>query len=95
MVMPSLLLLRVSKDANTAENKQHLERRCGLRKEGKIIELVREGMAIQSRNKHQQKQILKQEELSRKFSRLMFEGKLNAAIHSSVEWKFVKCFTVN
>ena len=46
MVMPSLLLLRVSKDAKTAENKQQLERRFGLWKEGKIIELVREAMAI-------------------------------------------------
>lgn len=79
MVMPSLLLLRTSKNAKTAENKQHLARRLALWKERKIEELLREGMAIQSRRNSFHKDQNK-EELSRKFSRLMMEGKLNAAI---------------
>ena len=37
-------------------------------------------MTIQSRKKMYNKTTMNQEELSRKFSRLMMEGKLNAAI---------------
>ena len=80
MVMPSLLLLRTSNKAKTVENKTHLARRLEVWKERKANEVLHEGMTIQSRKKMYNKTTVSEEELSRKFSRLMMEGKLNAAI---------------
>ena len=47
--------------------------------EGNINELVREGRAIQSRLPKHQSQ-LQQQQLARSFARLMFEGKVQAAL---------------
>ena len=79
MVMPSLLLMRTSKQSKTAENKKHLARRLQLWKDRNIKDLLLESITINSR-KPSNAGTINEVDLSRRFSQLMMEGKINPAL---------------
>ena len=80
MIMPSLLLQKVSVKSTHAENKRHLERRLQLWKDAQIEELLMETSAIQRRLADNNKRNMNNEEVARRFSKLMMQGKVNPAI---------------
>ena len=79
LIMMPLMLQKPSKNSKTAEHKSHLTRRLDLWRTGKIDELVRESEGIQKRLRASKKP--DQYHKQKVFSRLMLEGKVNAAMN--------------
>ena len=77
MIMPALLLQKPAKKSKTAQHVQALKRRLLLWTEGKLDELLREGKAIQQRLKKTKQS---KEHVEQVFVRLMFQGKVSAAM---------------
>ena len=78
MVLPSLLL---QKPPATSKTKDHIEKltlRLVLWKEGKIDELISEGKVIQNRLTSGKRK--ERDDIEPVFAKLMFEGKINAAL---------------
>ena len=78
-VLPSLLLQKPSKSSKAKDHAEHLKRRLTKWAEGDFDDLVRESRSIQQRLYNASK--IKQESLAKRFSNLMFEGKVNAALN--------------
>ena len=81
MILRSLLLQQPSKTSKAKEHLVKLQERILLWKEGKIDELLRENHCIQ--RKLQQSKKRSSEDTSRIFAKLMFQGKVNAALKVS------------
>lgn len=79
MTMPSLILQKTSSKCKNSEMKQHIERRIDLWKKNEIELLVDECITIQNRLPNRQKP-LSIEELSKRFAKLMLQGKVNPAL---------------
>ena len=80
MVLPNLLLQRVSAKSSTLVNKQTLEKRQELWRQRKISVLIGECLVIQSRlskDKVRQKQ---QNNIGETFQKLMIKGNINGAL---------------
>ena len=89
MVMPSLLLMRTSKQSKTAENKKHLSRRLQLWKDCNIKDLLLESITINNQ-KSSNAGTINEVDLSRRFSKLMMEGKINPALRLLEQGAFSK-----
>ena len=74
MVMPSLLLQKPFQKSKANDHKQCLERRLALWTAGDIQSLLKEGHSIQANRSK------KQADNARAFTRLMFAGKVKAAL---------------
>ena len=81
MVLPSLILQKPHPSSKVKEHIECIERCLKLWKEGNIKELVKEGQTIQQHLKNTAHQRRSEENLARSFSKLMFEGKIRAALH--------------
>ena len=81
-VMPILLLQKPSSTSKSKDHNECLKRRMALWKEGDLSELVREGRTLQHRllNSRKPPSLHAEQQLSRTFAKLMFEGKTHAAI---------------
>ena len=79
MIIPNLFLQKPSAKSKAKEHSQSLETRQKLWNEGKIMEILNEGRVIQKKIICSK---LKRtpEDTSRTFSKLMFEGKVRAAL---------------
>ena len=78
LIIIPLVLQKPSKNSKTAEHKVHLQRRLEMWRQGKLLELLKEGQQIQSRLKSKLKH---DEEHGRKvFVRLMLEGNVTSAM---------------
>ena len=83
MVLPALLLQKPSAKSKTKEHKALLEQRLYLWREKDITKLLKEGRTIQRRlMKSVQKPTV---DTARVFSKLMFEGKVTAAVRMLCE----------
>lgn len=78
LIMMPLILQKPSKNSKTVEHKSHLSRRLALWRAGNLDELVRECEGIQKRLRASKKP--DQNHTHKVFSRLMLEGKVNAAM---------------
>ena len=78
MILPSLLLQKPSAKSKMKEHSQLLEKRIGLWEEGKLTELWKEGSTIQGKLQTNKKKT--GTDVTRIFSKLMFEGKVGAAL---------------
>jgi len=79
-IMEHLLLQKTKHKSTTKENAACLERRLLLWDRGDISELLKEARAIQERRNVTARQQLSEEELARIFGKMIFEGRINAAI---------------
>lgn len=84
IILPALLLQKPSAKSKLAEHKELLQKRLDLWEKGEIQELLQSGRSIQKRLIASQKKG-KEEDTARKFSNLMFEGKVNAAVRMVCE----------
>ena len=76
MILPALLLQKPHSRSRTKDHAKHLERRLGLWKEGSLDNLLEEGRTIQLRlTKENQYKNNSTDQLPRKFSKVMMEGK--------------------
>ena len=81
MILPALLLQKPHARSRTKEHTKHLERRLNLWKDGDLVSLLDEGQAIQSRLAREYNgQSSPSDQLTRKFTKLMMEGKVRAAL---------------
>ena len=78
LILPALLLQKPSANSKRAEHKKLLEARLDLWERRDISELLRSGNTIQKRLVTSRK--TKKEDVARRFSNLMFEGKVTAAV---------------
>jgi hypothetical protein len=79
MILPSLLLQKPSAKSKAKEHSELLEKRIALWEEGKLQEIWKEGSTIQNKlNKTNNKKTGL--DITRIFSKLMFEGKVGAAL---------------
>ena len=78
MILPSILLQKPSKTSKAKEHLAKLGQRMLLWKEGKVDDLMRENRCIQ--RKLQQTRKHNSEDTARIFAKLMFQGKVNAAL---------------
>jgi hypothetical protein len=83
-VMSHLLLQRPHKKSSVSENKEHLKRRIDLWLSGDIPALIDEARTLQSRLKTNTIP-MKTEQLTRNFTNLMLNGKVNAALRLITE----------
>jgi len=79
-LMEHLLLQKTKQKSTTKENAACLERRLKMWDAGEISELFNEARAIQERRNVAARQQLPEEELARIFGKMIFEGRINAAI---------------
>ena len=81
MILPALLLQKPHARSRTKEHTKHLKRRLNLWKDGDLVSLLDEGQTIQSRlaREYSGRSSLS-DQLTRKFSKLMMEGKVRAAL---------------
>lgn len=77
-ILPSLMLQKPSKNSKSREHVKHLEKRLNLWKEGDFDSLTRECRLLQSKLSKTASDRTKS--LSKRFSDLMFQGKVNAAL---------------
>ena len=78
MLLPGLLLQKISKKCKAKDHRLKLEERLGIWKNGDIDKLLSEGRIIQQRI---EKQIYdKKKDNARTFSNLMLQGKVTSAI---------------
>ena len=81
MTMPALLLQKPSSRSKAKEHATHLERHLKLWSEGKLDDLIHEGHTIQHQLIRGQKSLQQNDEqTSRRFAKLMMEGKVRAAL---------------
>ena len=81
MILPALLLQKSHSQSRTKEHVKHLERRLGLWKDGNLDSLLDEGKTIQSHlSREGNSRNAPTEQIFRKFSKLMMEGKVRAAL---------------
>ena len=81
MILPALLLQKPHARSRTKEHTKHLERCLNLWKDGDLVSLLDEGQAIQSRLAREYNgQSSPSDQLTRKFTKLMMEGKVRAAL---------------
>ncbi len=86
MILPAMLLQKPHSRSRTKDHAKHLERRLGLWKDGDLDNLLEEGRTIQLRQtKENQYKNNTTDQLSRKFSKLMMEGKVRAALRLIAE----------
>ena len=78
MTMPSLMLQKPNKKSKAKEHLRILELRMAMWKDGRIEDLLKEGAKIQQRINSSKKRT--PEDTARIFSKLMFGGKVNAAL---------------
>ena len=78
MILPSILLQKPSKTSKAKEHLAKLGQRMLLWEEGKVDDLMRENRCIQ--RKLQQTRKRNSEDTARIFAKLMFQGKVNAAL---------------
>ena len=83
MVLPSLLLQKPLATSKTKDHIENLTKHLALWKEGKIDELISEGQVIQKRLTSGKRK--ERDNLERVFAKLMFEGKINAALRYLTE----------
>ena len=81
MVMPVLILQRTSLKINSSEIKNHVRRRLEKWKNRDIDSLVEEIVTLQKRLQETQRKSIAPENISKRFARLLLEGKVNPAIH--------------
>jgi hypothetical protein len=80
-IITHLLLQRPHSKSTSSENKQHLARRLLLWKSGDIPALVREARTLQTLFQQQRsRRFAKEDDLTRRFTHLMLNGKVQAAI---------------
>ena len=82
MILPALLLQKPHTRSKTKEHVKHLERCSSLWKEDNLDSLLEEGQTIQSRftKEYNNQNTSSSEQLPRKFTKLMMEGKVRAAL---------------
>ena len=80
MVMPTLILQRTSIKCKSAQIKEHIQRRLKKWINKDIQSLLDETRTLQDRLPNTMNKPMTNEELSKRFSRLMLEGKVNPAI---------------
>ena len=80
IVLPILLLQKPNRKSKTKEHIACLERRLPLWSSGELMELVREGRALQQRLPKGPDTRYDSTKLARSFSKLMFAGKCKAAL---------------
>ena len=84
MILPNLLLQKTSRTKNAKHqnkvNRENLERRLSMWKDGKINELLLEGQIIQNRLPTSGQGKPKEEDLARSFRNLLSEGNVNGAL---------------
>ncbi len=86
MILPALILQKPHSRSRTKEHSKHIERRLGLWKEGNLDSLMDEGQTIQTRlTRETRNRNTPTDQLSRKFSTLMMEGKVRAALRLIAE----------
>ena len=78
-IMFPLLLQKPSAKSKTADHIKYLDRRLTYWREGRLVELISEGTAIQNRMS-QKKKKPKPASSEQRFIRLMEEGKISAAL---------------
>ena len=78
LIMAPLILQKPSKNSKTAEHKGHIHRRLEMWRQGKLLELVKEGQQIQARLKSRQKH--EEGHYRKVFVRLMLEGNVRSAM---------------
>ena len=78
MVIPALMMQKPSAKSKTRDHVKLLSQRLDLWREGKLLDLLREGKIIQS--KLQSSKRRSSEDVTRIFSKLMFQGKVSAAL---------------
>ena len=78
-LMPILLLQRTSSKAKGKENKQTLDRRLSLWKEGKFEDIFQEGLALQNRLSKPQRTADADAERARRFTKLITSGNVSGA----------------
>ena len=79
-VMPNLLLQRTNIKAKGSENKGTLNRRLSMWREGKVIELLNEGQALQNRFELCVEHKKRDEDVAKRFKTLMAKGEVKNAI---------------
>ena len=79
-VMPNLLLQRTNIKAKGSENKGTLNRRLSMWREGKVIELLNEGQALQNRFELCVEHKKSDEDIAKRFKTLMAKGEVKNAI---------------
>ena len=79
MVLPALMLQKPSRKSKTKDHVKVLEERLKLWNEGNLNDLYRHSYTIQKKLQQSKKQ-RSNEDISRIFSKLMFEGKVKAAM---------------
>jgi len=84
-IMSHLILQRPHAKSTAMENKEHLAKRMTLWESGDIPELLREARVLQKLSQKHRPGIMSAENLSRRFTHLMLEGKVNAAIRLITE----------
>ena len=80
MVMPALVLQRTSQKCKNSEIKQHVERRIQKLISRDIQSVLHEASTLQSRLPKINYKQMSTDELAKRFSKLMLEGKVNPAI---------------
>ena len=80
MVLPSLMLQKPSPTSKAKDHTDALRSRLRMWNKGNFLELLREGTIIQQRIGHSSKRKPNPEDLARSFAKLMFVGKVNAAM---------------
>ena len=80
MTLPSLMLQKPSATSKTKDHVGALQSRLELWNKGDFAEILREGSIIQQRLASSTKKVRKTEDAARIFSKLMFEGKVRAAL---------------
>ena len=78
MIMPSLLLQKPSRNSKSKENNESLTRRLQLWKNGVLISLLKEDETVQSKLSSSDSK--SDDELPKRFSKLMMNGKISAAL---------------
>ena len=80
MLMPTLLLQKPSRKSNSKQHSEYLNKRLNLWQNGNFDELLREGRAIQKTFKSSMKKDESPEHISKTFTKLMLQGKVQAAL---------------
>ena len=81
MIFPSLMLQKTNAKLKSSENKECLARRLDMWKENKISELLFECKEIQRRLTKEYENYNKQQNIARRFSNMMKNGKVNSALN--------------
>ena len=83
IILPALMLQKPSKTSKSQEHCKKLEDRLAAWKDGRIDELIQECRAIQRR--FSSNEIRNKEDKAKTFAKLVFQGKINAAMKLSTD----------